>query len=34
MLQWQLVLDGRDPWSTNSAYGPLHNAFALLVPIA
>ncbi len=33
MLQWQLVLDGKDPWSTNSAYGPLHNAFALLVPI-
>jgi hypothetical protein len=34
MMQWQLVLDGSpDPWSTNSAYGPLHNAFALLVPI-
>lgn len=33
LLQWQLVLDGKDPWSTNSAYGPLHNAFALLVPI-
>ena len=32
-LQWRLVLDGQDPWSTNSAYGPLHNAFALLVPI-
>lgn len=32
-LQWRLVLDLKDPWSTNSAYGPLHNAFALLVPI-
>jgi hypothetical protein len=32
-LQWRLVLGGLDPWSTNSAYGPLHNAFALLVPI-
>jgi hypothetical protein len=31
--QWQLVLDGTDPWSTNSAYGPLHNAFAVLVPL-
>ena len=31
--QWQLVLDHLDPWSTNSAYGPLHNAFALLVPL-
>ena len=31
--QWQLVLDGLDPWSTNSAYGPLHNAFAVLVPL-
>jgi hypothetical protein len=31
--QWQLVLDGLDPWSSNNAYGPLHNAFALLVPI-
>jgi uncharacterized membrane protein len=33
LLQWQLVLDGADPWSTNSAYGPLHNVFAWLVPI-
>lgn len=32
-LQWRLVLAGEDPWSTNSAYGPLHNAFALLTPI-
>lgn len=31
--QWQLVLDQLDPWSTNNAYGPLHNAFALLVPV-
>lgn len=33
LAQWQLVLGGRDPWSTNSAYGPLHNAFALLGPL-
>ena len=31
--QWQLVRAGLDPWSTNNAYGPLHNAFALLVPL-
>jgi Glycosyltransferase family 87 len=31
--QWQLVLSGLDPWSTNNAYGPLHNGFALLLPI-
>ena len=31
--QWRLVLDGLDPWSTDNAYGPLHNAFALLVPL-
>jgi len=31
--QWRLVLDHLDPWSTNNAYGPLHNAFALLVPL-
>ena len=31
--QWHLVLDGLDPWSTDNAYGPLHNAFALLVPL-
>jgi hypothetical protein len=31
--QWQLVLDHLDPWSGNNAYGPLHNAFALLVPL-
>ena len=31
--QWQLVLDHLDPWSTNNAYGPLHNAFALLLPL-
>ncbi len=29
--QWQLVLAELDPWSTNSAYGPLHNLFALLL---
>ncbi|MEO8757747.1 MAG: glycosyltransferase family 87 protein [Devosia sp.] len=31
--QWHLVLDGLDPWGTNNAYGPLHNTFALLVPL-
>ncbi|HVY50575.1 MAG TPA: glycosyltransferase family 87 protein [Devosia sp.] len=31
--QWRLVLAGLDPWSTNNAYGPLHNAFALLLPL-
>lgn len=31
--QWQLVLAHADPWSGNNAYGPLHNIFALLVPI-
>ena len=31
--QWHLVLAGIDPWSTNNAYGPLHNAFALLLPL-
>jgi hypothetical protein len=33
VMQWQLVLDGKDPWGTNSAYGPLHNTFAWLLPI-
>lgn len=33
LLQWRLVNDGGDPWSTNSAYGPLHNAFAPLIRI-
>jgi hypothetical protein len=33
VMQWQLVLDRKDPWGTNSAYGPLHNAFAWLIPI-
>jgi hypothetical protein len=31
--QWMLVLNRLNPWSTNNAYGPLHNAFALLLPI-
>lgn len=31
LMQWQLVLDGKDPWGTNSAYGPLHNGFAYLL---
>ncbi len=30
--QWRLVLNGADPWSTDNAYGPLHNVIALLLP--
>lgn len=30
--QWLLVLRGKDPWSTDNAYGPLHNVLAYLVP--
>ncbi len=30
--QWRLVLSGVDPWSTDNAYGPLHNVIALLLP--
>ncbi|MEO6395593.1 MAG: glycosyltransferase 87 family protein [Devosia sp.] len=33
LKQWALVLSGADPWSTNNAYGPLHNVFAWLVPV-
>lgn len=33
LKQWALVLAHENPWATNNAYGPLHNAFALLVPI-
>lgn len=33
LSQWVLVLSGENPWSTNNAYGPLHNVFAWLVPI-
>jgi len=31
--QWQLVLDGDNPWSTDNRYGPLHNVFAFLLPL-
>src|SRR4051794_11957247 len=31
--QWRLVFTSTEPWSGNNAYGPLHNAFALFVPI-
>ncbi len=31
--QWQLLLDGSDPWSTDNAYGPLHTALGLLLPL-
>ncbi len=30
--QWQLVLDGADPWSTSNAYGPIHTVLAFLLP--
>jgi hypothetical protein len=30
--QWQLVLGGDDPWSTDNRYGPLHTLIAFLVP--
>lgn len=30
--QWQLLLDGADPWSTNNAYGPLHTVIGFLLP--
>lgn len=33
LRQWALVLAGTDPWATNNAYGPLHSALALLVPL-
>lgn len=30
MTQWDLVLSGGDPWSTNNTYGPAHNLLAAL----
>ena len=30
MSQWDLVLSGDDPWSTNNTYGPAHNLLATL----
>jgi hypothetical protein len=35
--QWQLMLSGGDPWSTDNTYGPLHNVIGylyLLDPLA
>jgi hypothetical protein len=32
VVQWQLLLDGSDPWSTDNAYGPLHTALGVLLP--
>lgn len=35
--QWQLMLSGDDPWSTDNTYGPLHNVIGylyLLHPLA
>jgi hypothetical protein len=31
--QWQLFLDGDDPWSTNNRYGPLHTVIGFLLPL-
>ncbi len=31
--QWQLVLDGKDPWSTDNTYGPIHNLLAYFLEI-
>ena len=28
MAQWELVLSGGEPWSTNNTYGPAHNLLA------
>jgi hypothetical protein len=33
LLQWDLVLSRADPWSTDNAYGPLHNVLAYLLPL-
>jgi hypothetical protein len=33
LVEWDLVLAGRDPWSTDNAYGPLHNLLAVLLPL-
>jgi hypothetical protein len=33
IAQWQLVVDGDNPWSTDNRYGPLHNVFAFLLPL-
>ena len=32
MAQWDLILSGGEPWSTNNTYGPAHNLLA--VPFA
>ncbi|THD68739.1 MAG: DUF2029 domain-containing protein [Bradyrhizobium sp.] len=31
LSQWNLVLSGTDPWSSDNAYGPLHNTLAYLL---
>jgi hypothetical protein len=31
--QWQLLLDGADPWSTNNYYGPLYTLIGFLLPL-
>jgi hypothetical protein len=30
--EWQLLLTGADPWSTDNSYGPLHTAIGFLLP--
>jgi hypothetical protein len=34
LMQWRLVLDRADPWSTDNAYGPLHNLLAFFLPLS
>jgi hypothetical protein len=31
LSQWKLVLSGANPWSTDNAYGPLHNLLAYML---
>jgi hypothetical protein len=33
LAEWKLILAGADPWSTDNAYGPLHNLLAYLLPL-
>lgn len=33
ITQWQLLLNGDPPWSTNNAYGPLHTILGYLLPL-
>lgn len=33
ITQWQLLLNGEQPWSTNNSYGPLHTILGYLLPL-